>query len=317
MKIGIPCQLVEEVTKRNGTVKLESIKGALIGKMQVSQWFKYKEQGIHEEKLFAKLEQNLDALLFQLGVISKFPTTARMLRISSELFPLRDFPDVTPTYDKPKFKQLVNKKLIEAGDIIKEFGIRVSVHPSQWITLYSTNDETVDKSEIHIQQWIDSFRQMGIGPLENGVCIVLHTNGQRKELRHYEPVFKRWLVFENDEKQAGFIKTLKECQKEGIRMVVDVHHYYCENKMHFGLNSDEMYAVLATWNGKGRPKMHWSSSRGTKNFRELCSHADYISEEDMERWWEFAYKFDIMVEAKAKNLAAHIVHQYVLDKTGL
>lgn len=214
MRIGIPCQIVEEYEKRNGTKDIRSIKGALIGKMQVAQWFKYKEQGIHEEKLMEKLQQNLDALIFQLEVVAKFPITARMLRISSELLPLRDFPDVMPTYEKANFKSVVNKALNKAGDIIKENNIRVSVHPSQWITLFSENDETVDKAEAHIKIWIEMFRTMGLGPTEHGVCIVLHTNGQRKEMRYYDTAFKRWLAFENDEKQAGFVKTLKVCQKK-------------------------------------------------------------------------------------------------------
>lgn len=313
-RIGIPCQLIEKVVHKKGKVSYVHQTGCKIGKVQV----KYVKDLSEEEaftKIYEKAKENLAALEQQILTVSLFVETGRMLRISSELLPLIDHPEYHHHYDNPKMKKLMEEKLKSIGQDIQVNDIRVSCHPSQWITLFSLNKETIRKSVTHLNCWVRIFTLMGLSP-KDGVVIVLHTNGQSFDYPEEANHLKDWLGLENDEKQAGFLKTLRICQREGIRMVLDVHHYRCETGMRFGYNSDEMYAVLATWNGKGRPKLHLSSSRGTENKTELCAHADMISLEDKEHIWEFAYLFDIMVEAKLKNIAAADVHHFIIDKNG-
>ncbi|QNI21154.1 UV endonuclease [Vibrio phage vB_pir03] len=313
-KVGIACQFTEWRDTKDGLgttwVQRADTK---VGTIKVK-YIKDLPEEAQYDKLYCKLVENLDALEAQCTTICLYPETACMLRLSSDLFPLIDHPDYMHLYDTGTIDELLTKRLAKIGDLFKVHNVRLSVHPSQFITLFSDKDHVVDSAIRHINKWINIFILLGYNPSEHDVVICMHTNGQSFKFPDRAKHLIPWIALENDEKAAGFDKTLKICQDNGIRMILDVHHYRCEKKAHIGLNSDEFYAVLETWKDKGRPKMHVSSPRGTENYKELCMHADFISTEDLEQYWEFAYKFDIMVEAKAKSVAAGKVHRFLYEK---
>lgn len=314
-RVGIACQLLEWQASKHGDfgsyVKQGDTAMGTVKVCHVQNLSKDKQY----QKIFEKARANVHALHAQILAISFYPETGRMFRISSDLLPLIDHPDYEWVYQKGEVKAWLKMHLNDIGEMAKVNDIRLSVHPSQWITFFSTNDETVDKSIKHVKIWMDLFELMGYGPKDD-VCIVMHTNGKSFTFPERANFTKDWIALENDEKQAGFAKTLKICQDNGIRMILDVHHYRCELGACIGLNSDEYYAVLETWKDKGRPKLHISSSRGTENSKELCAHADLIAEEDLYNHWEFIYKFDFMVEAKLKSVAAGKVHRFIKERLG-
>jgi UV DNA damage endonuclease len=317
MKVGFACMVMEEHDSKCQRYSLiDKMPGTKIGKVYVTH-VKDLDQYAAMEKIVNKVSDNVQALTKQLEYVGSLPETQRMFRISSDLFPLFDHEDYEYVYrDSFKIREIFNVRLRKLGEYIKEKKIRVSVHPSQFITLFSDKKHVRDSSYKHVKKWIEIFDAMGLCPFEDGYVIVMHTNGHRNEWDSDYDDCKQYIGLENDEKKAGFKKTLQICQDNDIRMVLDVHHYYCENKEHIGLNSPQMKEVIGTWKG-WRPKMHISSSRGTENFKELCSHADYITKEDMERFWEWAYHFDIMVEAKHKNLASNRLHRHICKKMGI
>lgn len=316
MRIGTPCQILLDLPGRHptGDPKWEQIVTCKVGTIRVAD-VKHLNGREARHKIHNKVEQNLRALVAQVEIMAEQPEGLRMLRISSELFPLIDHPNYMHHYTHKYIANRMQSTLGYVGRLAKRNNVRLSVHPSQFITLFSDRDEVVDNGLRHVKIWITLFKLMKLEPVRDGVVIVMHTNGRSFTFPERANEVKDWVGLENDEKKAGFEKTLKICQDNGIRMILDVHHYRCENKIDLDVNSKEVEDVLRTWVGKGRPKMHISSSRGTEGFKEQCAHADRIHPNDMQTYWEFAYRFDIMAEAKHKNLASRELYDFVVEKT--
>jgi UV DNA damage endonuclease len=137
---------------------------------------------------------------------------------------------------------------------------------------------------------------------------------------------RRRLVVENDDVSYSVRDALRVHELCGIRVVFDNLHHLCNNPR----GSDRMTlreglaGALATWPDDQTPKIHYSTSRteavegGRKSGKagkmnayqtapDLRLHSDYINP------FEFLYflergeglrPFDVMVESKAKDLAA-------------
>lgn len=93
------------------------------------------------------------------------------------------------------------------------------------------------------------FEYMDLEP-KDGVVINIHTNGAKDELPKGNDKIeklKEWLSLENDEKTAGHGKTLKICEKSGIRYVFDMHHYLCETGELLDIKSEDFKRILDTW----------------------------------------------------------------------
>lgn len=313
MRIGFACILVNNIKRMNGETMHVTEPRYKMGTVQIKH-VKDLTSKERKEKVWKKAVANLTALSNILSVISEMETVYRMYRISSDLLPLYDHPEYGPECygDRPE----LNAMLAKLGETIREFDIRVSVHPSQFITLFSHRHDVIEKSLHHVKLWVGAFTSMGLNPDDHGVTIVMHANGQSTDFPRIALPIKDWIGLENDEHKAGFDKVLYNCERYGIRMVLDVHHYWCERGEHFGLVKREVDRVIRTWPDEQRPKMHISSSRGTESRREICAHADFISYNDSTLHWQLAYKFDIMVEAKAKNVASWAFASYVLEQTG-
>ena len=251
-----------------------------------------------------------------------------MYRFSSDFAPYLTHPDM------PQFhNQLVECKteLEELGARAREMNLRLSFHPSQYIILNAPNEKLVETSIRDFAAQADILDIMG---MNNEAVIVTHVGGvygdpdgsiQRFIENHKklgEPARRR-LVLENDDKSYGVRDTLRINAATGIRLIFDHQHHNCYNPD--GTTPEAACcASLQTWPDDCRPKIHFSSPRrenrtvmrvdkatGKKKAFECAplptQHADYI---DAETFIPFAREvtrdcreFDVMVEAKSKDLA--------------
>ena len=78
-------------------------------------------------------------------------------------------------------------------------------------------------------------------------------------------------------------------------MVLDYHHYKC-NK-----SAIDIEKILNSWKGK-RPKMHFSTSRNSRDFR---SHSEYVDSDEFIKFIDVIKEYDrdvdVMIEAKGKD----------------
>ena len=128
-------------------------------------------------------------------------------------------------------------------------------------------------------------------------------NRFHQNLKKLPKEIKKHMTLENDDKTYNIEETLITCEKENIPMVLDYHHYMANN----GERDLPLYLqrIFKTWNNFNNvPKVHISSPKSDQTYR---SHADFVSLDFVLPFLKMAKElnqdFDIMIEAKQKNLA--------------
>lgn len=250
-----------------------------------------------------------------------------MYRISSDMAPYATHPDL------PQFHGQVREAaddLAALGRQAREQGIRLSFHPSQYVIINSPNPELNRRSALDLESQATILDLMGAGP---EAIVVVHVGGVYGER---EAALERWaasyealpeagkrrLVLENDDVSFSAADVLKLHERTGVPLVFDSHHFCCLNPE--GLDvTDTARRFLATWPAGVRPKMHVSSPRTemreirrknkkTKKLETVLQpplwtgHADYCDPFafiDLMRKLPAGAEFDVMLEAKAKDLA--------------
>lgn len=231
-------------------------------------------------------------------------------RMTSNFIPLATHPDVMWDYLK-YFK----KDLEYIGKLIKDNNLRVDTHPDQFNVINSDRESVVENTLRTLNMQVDLFEAMNY---EQGK-LVIHIGGAKggkdialdRFINNLKNVPKRItdrLILENDDKTFNAKEVLQICEKTNLPMVFDIHHHNCNNC------EEDIKSLLPqifkTWEDEELvPKIHFSSPR---EFEKDRKHADYI---DANRFLEFIYKakesvnkdFDIMIEAKKKDIALNIL----------
>ena len=249
----------------------------------------------------------------------------RMYRMATALAPYASHPDM------PQF----HRQIDECGDQLDEIGrlaaarrIRVSTHPGQY-TVLNSEDRTVQAAaiaELEVQAaLLDAMRQ----PPE--AVVVLHVGGAAggtaaaadRFVDGFERLSERArsrLALENDDRSFALVDVLTLARRCSVPVIWDVLHHRCHDPA--GLSDKEALPLaLDTWPPGVVPKIHYSSPRldveqrtrrkGRRVERQLVlpqlrAHADLIDPigfEDFLRYTAGRRDFDIMLEAKAKDLA--------------
>ena len=248
-----------------------------------------------------------------------------MYRFSPNLAPYATHPDM------PRFRGQVEEcaeELAELGAAARRQGLRLSCHPSQYIVLNS-EDERVRRSAVaDLELQASIFDAMGLPPES---VVILHVGGYTgglaaamdRFLEGFELLSDRArgrLALENDDRTFNARDVASLARRAGVPMIWDVLHHHC-NDPHGTPDREALETALATWPAGVRPKIHYSSPKtavGKKTRRrgrrverslvlpQLRAHADLVDPIAFEHFvCETArgLDFDVMLEAKAKDLA--------------
>ncbi|HEX2092785.1 MAG TPA: UV DNA damage repair endonuclease UvsE [Longimicrobiaceae bacterium] len=243
----------------------------------------------------------------------------RMYRISSDFVPYATHPDM------PQFHGQIGEcaaELAEVGRTARERGIRLSLHPSQYVLLSAVDPAITEKGIADVDSQAALLDAMEQGP---EAVVVIHLGGAYGDkdaaLARFAESYprlseggRRRLVIENDETLYTVEDCLRVHEATGVPVVFD-HQHHLLNPGSLSLGEAARRA-LATWPAGVTPKVHFSSPRldsrmVTRGKREveapplLSQHADYVHP------WEFAgflkemgdTEFDVMLEAKMKDAA--------------
>lgn len=242
-------------------------------------------------------------------------------RLTSKLMPL-----VTHALgEKWDYTSDLRDEFKAVGDFIKENNLRVSSHPDHFTLLNSPREDVLVASLKDLDYHENIYSAMG---LDYTAKMVLHIGGLYKDkgmsvgrfkenYGNLKESLKKSIILENDDKIYTSEEVLGICREVKAPMVLDVHHDWCNpGSRDIG---ELIGSIFDTWNSQGiPPKIHLSSPKSEKDFR---SHADYIDREDLLR---FLYKakeidrdFDIMIEAKQKDLALHKLMEDIKDVDGI
>jgi UV DNA damage endonuclease len=249
----------------------------------------------------------------------------RMYRMTAALAPYATHPDM------PQFHRQVEEcrgALAELGAHAREVGVRLSTHPSQYIVLNSEDPAIRAAAVRDIELQAALLDAMELGP--EAVC-VLHvggaTGGFDAALERFEAGLegvsdrgRDRLVIENDDRTFALSHVLELQGRTGLKVVWDILHHHCNDPD--GIPDREaLELALATWPDGVRPKIHYSTPKTAMEEKrkrvgrrverswvlpQLRAHADLIDPigfEHFVRETAAGLDFDVMLEAKAKDLA--------------
>ena len=190
-------------------------------------------------------------------------TDIHMYRMSSDFAPYLTHPDM------PQFHgQLEEAKdeLAELGALARQYDIRLSLHPSQYILLNAQDEEVARKSILDLNAQARILDSMGCGPEAVVVTHVGGVYGDRAEslsrfIRRYQCLpseTKARLVVENDDVSYPITDVLRIHEATGCPVVFDNLHHFCLNPE--GMSMQEgLKRALAAWPEGVTPKIHYSS----------------------------------------------------------
>ncbi|AHY45299.1 uvde: UV damage endonuclease UvdE [Rubrobacter radiotolerans] len=259
------------------------------------------------EKVRAIVRRNLE----DLGGILPWSAERgfRLFRIGQSFIPFASHP-LFPY----RWPEEHGEEIQRLGDLARKLGIRLSMHPGQFISPASPEAEVRERSLAELRY---SARVLDLLGAPDGV-IVLHVGGAYGDReaaigRLYESLAPeegvlRYLAFENDERIWSARQTFEAAERLGAPTVLDSFHHALNPD---GLSLLEALALaLPTWGRRSptsRPKVHLSSQAPKKR---PGAHDARVRPEDAETLLRAlselpeAARTDVMVEAKDSELAA-------------
>lgn len=201
----------------------------------------------------------------------------KFMRLSSEVFPFA-------SHEKYGYSlKYAEKELRAAGDLAKQLGHRLTMHPGQFTQLGSNRPEVIEASIRDLTSHCEMLDLMGLG---KDSVMIIHGGGtfgdRQATLDRMRVTYttrlsqnvKDRLVLENDEMAWSAEELLPLCKELDIPMVFDFHHDLLRPSSR--PPSELLPEIQAIWHKKGiRPKYHLSEPRpGATNLRERRAHSD-------------------------------------------
>jgi UV DNA damage endonuclease len=248
-----------------------------------------------------------------------------MYRMSSSLVPYGTHPTL------PQFHGQVEEcgeSLAQLGKRARALELRLSFHPSQYIVLNSESEEVRAAAVRDLELQSNVLDAFGLG---GEAVVVLHVGsmaggreaGIDRFLESVDSLSDRArarLVIENDDRCYGLADVLGVSKRAGLPVVWDVLHHHCLDPSAIA-DREALELALATWPAGVKPKIHYSTPKTATAERvrrkgrrverslvlpQLRAHADLVDPiafEQFLRTTASGLEFDVMLEAKAKDLA--------------
>lgn len=282
MKIGYPCINKSVGCTANSTFRLASYS---------------------EKRLIETIKNNLSCLLRILNYNSE--NNLLFFRISSDVIPFASHS--VNVFDWEKY---FKKELVEIGDFIKNKGMRISMHPDQFVLINAQDEKIINKSILDLNWHCKLLDSMG---LDESAKVQIHVGGMYgdkdkainrfiKQYKNLDQANTRRLVIENDDRLFSLQDCLEINKETGVPIIFDNFHHEC-------LNNEESLKealILAskTWENKDGLLMCDYSSQEPGERRG--KHTQSI---DIFKFTKFlkdldGLDFDIMLEIKDKEPSA-------------
>lgn len=253
------------------------------------------------DKLIDITSNNLESL--EKIITYNIKNNIHFYRLTSKLVPLA-------THDKVEYDYITSlkDKYKKIGELINKYNLRIDTHPDQYAVLNSMNNKIV-KNTVEILKY--HYNILDALKIKNKI-IILHvgsgTCGKKASITRFINNFKKLpsyiqkcIAVENDDKIYNIIDVLYLCNTLNIPMVLDYHHYVCNNNGE--KLEDYIKEIMDTWTNIN-PKFHFSSPKSNLK-KEFRSHHDYINSDDFIKFINMLKIYnkdvDIMLEAKAKD----------------
>jgi UV DNA damage endonuclease len=277
---------------------------------------------------------HLDAILTYLDT-----NAIRFYRMATSLAPYASHPELTQFRDQPA---RCAERLAEVGRRARELQIRLTCHPGQYTVLNSEDREVRRLAAVELEVQAEIMDAMGLGAES---VVVLHAGGAAggvdAGIERFERGFETLsdaararVVIENDDRSYGLGDVLRLSERIGRPVVWDALHHHCHDP--HGIPVPEaLERALATWPAGVMPKIHYSTPKTAVEERkrrvgrrvertlvlpQLRAHADLIDPIAFEQFLAQVppgRDFDVMLEAKAKDLALLRLREQLRARNGV
>ncbi len=264
------------------------------------------EQESALKELYSSNLQQLDSALTFCNAHS-----ISLYRISSALFPLSDMPDNVGA----NILESMSTDLGLIGKRTETLGIRLVLHPDQYVVLSSDSPEVVASSIKILERHTRTFDLLG---LPRNTWSLMNIHGGKSQrcdqlvnvINALPEAIRNRLTLENDEYAYSAAEIFEVCQRTGIPMVFDAHHHICHENLdsYDDPSVAEMFAAARqTWTHPEWQLVHISN--GESAFKDR-KHSDLIT--DMPQIYRQAPWIE--VEAKIKEEAINHLRTWWLQK---
>jgi UV DNA damage repair endonuclease len=322
-RIGFACKFAE-INKKG---EIASVEGLNTGGTTLA-WAKRNNRAAVEQKIIDVAKSNILATHALVKKVATLEPELRMLRITSDMFSFYTHDDYKDFWHSSDVQSNLARWMAPIGETARANNVRLSFHPDQFVVLASDREEVVNKSIEEFEYHCDMARFMGYGKTFQDMKINVHISGRkgpqgiRDVFGRLSPEARNTLTLENEEYTHG----LSDCLSlsDLVPTVLDIHHNWIREGTYIDCNSDLAKKVIDSWRGV-RPTIHYSVSRedvlvghdsnqlpdqaaliaSGHSKQKLRAHSDYFWNDAVNDWaLTFNDNFDIMCEAKGKNLAS-------------
>jgi UV DNA damage repair endonuclease len=337
-RIGFACKWIDHPEQVDGIDKKDDAKQYNTGSTTVA-WLNRQTTEVAEQKLWDLMVGNIEATRKLVERVGTLDENLRMVRLSSDILPVYTQSVWSRYWRLPDVRAYCERAFGEVGDLARERGVRLSMHPGQFTVLASVNPGIVERSIEEFEYHADMARWMGYGKTFQDFKINVHISGKlgpdgiRTAYQRLTPEARNCITIENEENAWG----LNDCLdiSDIVPIVLDVHHHWIREGEYLSPTDDRVKRVVDSWRGL-RPTMHYSVSRedylvdhdtsvapahsqllldGYKK-QKLRAHSDFYWNTATNDWaLSFLNTHDIMCESKGKNLASFALHKRAKELT--
>ena len=279
------------------------------------------------QRIWEIAKRNTQVLQKQVEWLGKLPKPQRMMRLTSDVLPAYTHESWMWLYFENDMIRLLEAELGKVGELARQHDVRLSFHPGQFCVLASENPHTVENSIMEFEYHCDLIRYMGFGKEFQDFKCNVHIGGKqgpdgiKRALNKLSPVARNVLTIENAEFSWGVDHSLELV--DHCALVLDIHHHWIHTGEYIKPSDDRVKRIQDSWRGV-RPVIHYSVSR-EEHLSEHCqdtkpdlhellqlgftkaklrAHSDFYWNRASNEWaLSFLDNFDIMLEAKEKNLS--------------
>ena len=334
-KVGFACKWLNDPSECGG-MKVNAVDRELNGRSTTMRWLR-EHAAEAEQRQWDIMNHNARAALLMVERVATLPEGRKMVRFGSEMLQGYTHESWINWWKQLHVQSHCEKIFAPVGARARELGVRLSFHPGQFCVLGSIDDGIVQRSIQEFEYHADIARWMGYGATwhDHGFKINVHLSGRGgvdkflQTLGKLSPEARNLISIENDEMTNGLDSTMKVAKH--VALVLDVHHHWINSGEYISANDSRVQQVIDSWRGV-RPAMHYSISRedvlvdhdhtvkpdllgllaqGYKK-QKLRAHSDFYWNHACNEWVStFSSQFDIMCEAKGKNLASEQVYNSI------
>ena len=216
-----------------------------------------------------------------------------LYRLTSGLFPFSD--DILDEFAA---------QLSDAGNRANANGLRIVMHPDQFVVLSSDSENVVENSVKILKMHAKTLDLLNQPRSEWAVMNIHGGKGDRTDnlvavVERLPEEIRSRVAFENDEHAYSSAQILEVCRRAQVPFVFDAHHHVCREKISDYNNpsvEEFFWAARETWTNPDNQMVHISNGRD--HFNDRAHHELIFTMPEV-----FRHARWIEVEAKHKEIA--------------